>query len=192
MTNAKFEVEKFDGINNFGMWQCELLDILCQQELDVTLEEKPDKMDENEWIKINRQACGTIRLCLTKDQKYSIMREISAKKLWETLEEKCMKKNLENRLYMKKKLYRFTYAPNMLMNDHVNSFNKILTDLLNLDEKFEDEDTILLLLNSFPEEYDHLTTTLLYGKDNITFDVVYSALYNSETRKKDRNDHRDE
>ncbi|KAJ8638139.1 hypothetical protein MRB53_012406 [Persea americana] len=23
VSNAKFEVEKFDGINNFGMWQCE-------------------------------------------------------------------------------------------------------------------------------------------------------------------------
>ena len=28
----------------------------------------------------------------------------------------------------------------MSMNDHVNSFNKILADLLNLDEKFEDKD----------------------------------------------------
>ena len=149
-------------------------------------------MDDKEWIKINRQTYGTIHLCLAKDQKYSIMRETSTKKLWEALKEKYMKKSLQNIFYMKKKLYRFTYIPAMSINDHVNSFNKILTDLLNLDEKFEDEDTILLLLNSFPEEYDHLTTTLLYGKDNITFDVVCSVLYNSETKKKDRKDHRDE
>ena len=30
MTNAKFKVEKFDGTTNFGMWQCEVLDVLCQ------------------------------------------------------------------------------------------------------------------------------------------------------------------
>ena len=54
MINAKFKVEKFDGTNNFGMWQCEVLDVLCQQELDVALEEKPDVMDDKEWIKINR------------------------------------------------------------------------------------------------------------------------------------------
>ncbi|KAH9800324.1 hypothetical protein KPL71_000620 [Citrus sinensis] len=191
VTNAKFEVKKFDGTNNFGIWQCEVLDVLCQQELDVALEEKPDVMDDKEWIKINRQACGTIRLCLAKDQKYSVMRETSAKKLWETLEEKYMKKSLENRLYMKKKLYRFTYTHGMSMNDHANSFNKILADLLNLDERFEDEDKALLLLNSLPDKYDHLTTTLLHGKDSVTFDAVCSALYNSETRKKDRKDHRD-
>ena len=48
MTNAKLKVEKFDGTSNFGMWQCELLDVLYQQELDVSLEEKPDKMNDNE------------------------------------------------------------------------------------------------------------------------------------------------
>ena len=79
----------------------------------------------------------------------------------------------------------------MSMNDHVNSFNKILADLLNLDERFEDEDKVLLLLNSLPDEYNHRTTTLLHGKDNVTFDDVCSALYNSKTRKKDRNDHKD-
>jgi hypothetical protein len=37
VSNAKFDVEKFDGQNNFGMWQCEVMDVLAQQELDVTL-----------------------------------------------------------------------------------------------------------------------------------------------------------
>ena len=94
-------------------------------------------------------------------------------------------------LYIKKKLYRFTYTPGMSMNDHVSSFNEILADLLNLDEKFEDEDKALLFLNSLPGEYDHLTNNLLHGKDIVTFDAVCSALYNSEIRKKDRKDNRD-
>ena len=29
MTNVKFEVKKFDGTNNFGIWQCDVLDVLC-------------------------------------------------------------------------------------------------------------------------------------------------------------------
>ncbi|KAG8480687.1 hypothetical protein CXB51_025275 [Gossypium anomalum] len=64
-------------------------------------------------------------------------------------------------------------------------------DLLNLDEKFEDEDKALLLLNSLSDGYDHLITILLHGKDTITFDAVCNALYRSETRKKDKKDHRD-
>ena len=82
--NAKFEVEKFDGTNNFGMWQCEVMD-----------------------VSINRQACSTIRLCLAKDQKYFFMRETKAKELWKMLEDKYMTKSVENCLYLKKKLFRF-------------------------------------------------------------------------------------
>lgn len=73
----------------------------------------------------------------------------------------------------------------------MNSFSKILIDWLNLDEKFEDQDKTLLLLNFFPNEYGHFTTTLLNEKDNVTFDTVCSVLYNSETRKKGRKDHKD-
>ena len=40
----------------------------------------------------------------------------------------------------------------MLMNDYVNSFNKIVADLLNLDEKFKNKDKALLLFNLFPDE----------------------------------------
>lgn len=98
VSNAKFEVEKFDGTNNFSMWQCEVLDVLYQQELDMTLEKRPDDISDKDWLKLNRQACGTIRLCLTKDQKYFMMKETLAKELWEKLENKYMAKSVENRL----------------------------------------------------------------------------------------------
>ena len=76
VSNAKFEVEKFDGMKNFGMWQCKVMDVLVQQKLDITLEDKPERMLDKDWEKINRQACGTIRLCLAKNQKYFVLREI--------------------------------------------------------------------------------------------------------------------
>ncbi|KAK0597034.1 hypothetical protein LWI29_021128 [Acer saccharum] len=121
-------------------------------------------MDDKEWETLNRQACGTIRLNLAKDQKYTIMKEKFVKKLWKTLEDKYMTKSLENRLYLKKKLFRFTYVPGMSINNHINMFNKILADLLNLDEHFSEEDKALLLINSLHDEYDHLSTTLFMGR----------------------------
>ena len=119
------------------------------------------------------------------------MKETLAKKLWKILEENDIKKSLENRLYMKKKFYQFIYAPGMSINDHVNSFNKILADLLNLDGKFDNENKALLLLNSLPDEYGHFTTILIHRKESVTFDVVCNTLYNFETKKKDRKDYRD-
>ena len=46
ISNAKFKVEKFDGTNNFGMWQCEVRDVLSQQELEIAVEDKPSDMKD--------------------------------------------------------------------------------------------------------------------------------------------------
>ena len=81
MSNAKFEIKKFDGTNNFGMWQCENFDVLTQQDLNITLEDKLGDMVDKDLTKLNCQACGSIRLCFVKYQKYFIMNETLAKEL---------------------------------------------------------------------------------------------------------------
>ena len=186
ISGGKFEVEKFDGTNNFGMWQCEVMDVLIQQELDIALEDKPADMDDKEWKKLSRQACGTIRLCLAKDQKYSVMRETDAKTLWQTLEHKYMSKSLESRLYLRKKLLCFQLQIGMSMSEHIDKFTKLLADLQNLDDEIKDEDKALILLNSLPESYEHLCTTIMYGKEKLVFADVSSILINNEYRKKDK------
>ena len=191
MSNAKFDIEKFDGTNNFGMWQCEVLDLLFREGSDIALSSKPKDISDEDWKYVNRQACGTIRLCLAKDQKYFVMKETMASSLWKKLEDKYMTKSIENRLYLKKKLYRFQYKKGISMIEHLDDYNKILADLQNLDVEISDEDKALLLLNSLPDTYEHLTTTMLYGKDEVKFIDVSNALVNNEYRKKDQFDHRD-
>ena len=68
----------------------------------------------------------------------------------------------------------------------MNDYNKILADLQNLEVDISSEDKALLLLNSLPDNYDHLITALLYGKDEIKFDDVSNALTNNEYRMKDK------
>ncbi|TXG61001.1 hypothetical protein EZV62_012364 [Acer yangbiense] len=191
MSNAKFDIEKFDGTNNFGMWQCEVLDLLFREGSDIALNSKPKDISDEDWNYVNRQACGTIRLCLAKDQKYGVMRETNAKSLWKQLEDKYMTKSMENRLYLKKKLFRFQYKKGISMIEHLDNYNKILADLQNLDVEISDEDKALTLLNSLPDSYEHLTTTLLYDKNEVKFVDVSNALVNNEYRKKDQLDHRD-
>ena len=72
------------------------------------------------------------------------------------------------------------------MNAHITMFNQLVADLLNLDVKFEDEDLALMLLSSLPDEFEHLETTLLHGKENVSLDAVCSALYSHELRKQDK------
>ncbi|CAL9015634.1 unnamed protein product [Prunus brigantina] len=144
------------------------MDVLYQQELDMVLEDKPEDIDDKQWTRINLHACATIRSFLDKELKYPYMKETSAKKLWRKLEEKYMTKSAENRLFLKKRLFRFQYRS------------------ANLDVQIPDEDKALCLLNSLPDDYDHLTTTLLYGKSEVKLDEVSAALVNHECRKKEQ------
>jgi cell division cycle protein 20 (cofactor of APC complex) len=67
VSSTKFEVEKFDGKGNFGMWKREVMDMLVQMNLDFTLEDKPQDLDDKNRERINQLACSSIRLCLVKD-----------------------------------------------------------------------------------------------------------------------------
>ena len=51
------------------------------------------------------------------------MRETFAYKLWKELKDKFMKKSLENKLYMRMKLYHFQYLPGTTMSDHITRFD---------------------------------------------------------------------
>ena len=50
----------------------------------------------------------------------------------------------------KKKHFCFLYQLGISMNDHILAFDKIIVDLLNLDENIKDGKKTLLLLNLFP------------------------------------------
>ena len=106
------------------------------------------------------------------------------------MEDKFLKKSIENKLYTRTKLYRFQYKPGTTMNDHITRFDSLVTDLLNLDEKVSDVDKALILLASLPDEYEHLIVSMLTGKETITFKEVTTALYSNEIRKKYKLEHR--
>ncbi|KAL6186123.1 hypothetical protein ACLB2K_042245 [Fragaria x ananassa] len=168
------------------MWQCEVKDVLPQQDLNVALEDRYETMSDVKWEKLNRMTCSTIRFCLAKPQKYAVMRETSAKELWQKLEDKYMTKNIENCLYLKKRLYMFQYKEGLKMIQHIDAFNKLIADLLNLDEEIKEEDKALILLNSLHDSYDHLATALIYGKETIKFDEVSNALIYHVVRHQDK------
>ncbi|KAJ8642178.1 hypothetical protein MRB53_018872 [Persea americana] len=118
------------------------------------------------------------------------MRETSAKELWQKLEEKYMTKSLENRIYLKKKLFRFVCRQGISMTEYLNDFNKIIADLMNIDVKIDNDDKAFLL-NPLLDSYDHFAHTLINEKTEVKYDIVSAALMDNGYRKKDKQAHRD-
>jgi len=67
------------------------------------------------------------------------------------------------------------------LNQYVDKFNKIMTELATLAVKIE-EHKALLLLASLPSSFDNIVTTLLFGKGTLKFDKVIASLLMNETQ----------
>src|SRR3954469_17677967 len=81
-TGTRFEVEKFNGTGNFGLWQTRGKDLLAQHEcLKALRDAKPAKMDAEDWEELQLQAAGTLWLCLSNQVIYHVVYENSLKKI---------------------------------------------------------------------------------------------------------------
>jgi len=79
-------------------------------------------------------ACDIIRSCLTQDIKYFVMKEISAKKIWEVLESKYLTKSIDNHLHLKRRLHHFHLKNIISTGEHINNYMKLLVDLVNVNK----------------------------------------------------------
>ena len=103
---AKFEVTKFNGHGNFGLWQTRVKDLLAQQGLLKALKpQKPTKMEDDDWVDLQERAEGTIRLCLGDEIMYHVISLSSPGEIWTKLQSQFMSKTLTNKLYLKQRLY---------------------------------------------------------------------------------------
>lgn len=61
------------------------------------------------------------------------------------------------------------------MRNHINEFSKIILGLESMKVEVGNVDKAILLLNSLPKSYKHLSTTLLYGNEKVTYDGVTAS-----------------
>ena len=111
------------------------------------------------------------------------MDDVSTAAIWLKLESQYMSKSLSNKLNLKRKLYELKMAEGADLAQHVHTFNKIISDLLQINIKFDDENKAMILLSSLPASYEHLVTTLLWGKETLEFEEISGALLDHYQRK---------
>ncbi|KAE8692398.1 hypothetical protein F3Y22_tig00110839pilonHSYRG00037 [Hibiscus syriacus] len=188
MGSAKFDIEKFTGKNDFGLWRVKMRALLFQQGIVEALQGPtalPTEMPEKERNSILEKAHSAIILSLGDKALREVSRETTAQALWAKLELLYMTKSLANRLFLKQRLYSFKMHEEKSITEQIDEFNKIIDDLENIDVKMEDEDKALLLLNSIPKSYEHFKDAMLYGRvQSISMEEVQSLIRAKELQKK--------
>ena len=186
MAMARFETEKFNGRNDFGLWRIKMKALLIHQGLDEALESTATKEEEStdKQKEIMKKARNAIILNLDDKVLREVAREESTAAIWKKLEELYMTKSLANRLYLKQRLYSFKFVDDKAIGDQLDQFNKIVDDLENVDAKMEEEDKAIALLNALPKSFEQLRDAMLYGREKaITLVEVQSALKSKDLQR---------
>ena len=85
-------------------------------------------------------------------------------------------KSLTSKLCLRWELYQLMKEDDTSMQDHINTFNQLVCQLLNANEKLSDEEKALLLLASLRKSYKNIVQTLLLGRESITLDQALVTL----------------
>jgi len=152
-TTTKFKVEKFDEKSNFLLWKMRVTSLLVMEGIHkalLSIEKKLLKMEDDKWNDIDFRTKMTIILCLSDEILYNVMNEETTAGLWCRLDSLYMTKSLSNKLFMKKQLYSLQMKEDPPILQHLNAFNRTLSDLLALEFKLKEKDKTLLLLSSLP------------------------------------------
>ncbi|GJZ42293.1 retrovirus-related pol polyprotein from transposon TNT 1-94 [Tanacetum coccineum] len=185
---AKFDVEKFDGSNDFGLWRVKIQCLLIKHGWEAALDPFPRTMMDAKTAALKtdvyKKAHSALLLCLDNKVLREVNKEDSAVGVWLKLETLYMTKSLANKLYLKKKLFTFYMDSGKKLSEHIDEFNKLVGDLANIDVEIDDEDQALMLLTSLPSSYDNFEDTLLYGRESLILEDVLSSLNSRELKKR--------
>jgi hypothetical protein len=164
--------------------------VLVQQRLQIALlgiEKKPENMTDAEWMDIDEWAISSIEAYITNDVLNHVVSCTMAKDMWDKLEAIYLGKSLSNKLFLKKKLFKLKIKEGEDVMKHINIFNALINDLIQIDVQISEEDRALLLLASLPDSYEHFVTTLMFGKSTLKFNEVVQDIISHVTMKKSDN-----
>jgi hypothetical protein len=161
--------------------------ILAQtSDLDDALdgfEKKPVLSWTEEEKRKDRKALSLIQLHLSNNILQEVLQEKSASALWLKLESICMSKDLTSRLQVKMELFQHKLQEGQSVMNHLSIFREIISDLLSMEVKYDDEDLAVLLLVSLPSSFTNFRDTICISRDTLILTEVYEALHQREKMK---------
>ena len=151
-------IDKFDG-SDLGFWRMQIEDVLYQKKLYESLSKiKPEDMKEDNWLLLDRQALGIVRLTLAKNVAYNIASIKTTHEILKTLSDMYERPSAANKVFLIRQLVNLKMMEGRSATDHINKFKSILSRLTSVRIGFEDEVQALLLLSSLPESWSGCNT----------------------------------
>ncbi|KAL8467999.1 hypothetical protein ACS0TY_031300 [Phlomoides rotata] len=180
MASMKLDVEKFTGKNDFGLWKVKMKALLVHYGLASALKTEKDgesSVTAAKRIEIGEKTHSAIILCLGDKPLREVSKEKTVIDVWRKLESLYQTKSVPNKLYVKQKLLNFKMSEDKNLSEQLDTFNRYVDDLEDLDVKLEDGDKALMLLNALPRSLENFKDAVLFGsQDGVSYDGVLAAV----------------
>ncbi|KAD6454841.1 hypothetical protein E3N88_09547 [Mikania micrantha] len=185
---GKIQIEKFNG-TDFVWWKMQMEALLGQKDLDMVLEDKPEKMDaaaESAWNSKDKKARGAITLALTRSVAFNIMHETTARGMTSALSNMYEKPCAANKVFLMRELFMTRMNEGSSVTVYINNLNSILCRLSSVGIKFDDETKVVLLLSSLPDSWSGTVTavTSSVGTTDMTFEGIRDIVLGEDVRRK--------
>ncbi|KAL5841705.1 hypothetical protein ACOSQ3_012308 [Xanthoceras sorbifolium] len=184
---GKIKIEKFDGAD-FGFWKMQIEDYLYQKKLyQPLLGKKPDDMKEEDWNLLDRQALRVIRLTLSRNVAFNIVKEKTTAGLITALSNMYEKPSASNKVHLMRRLFNLRMAEGASVAQHLNEHNTITTQLSSVEIEFDEEVRALILLSSLPDSWNATVTAVSSssGNNKLKFDDVRDLVLSEEIRRRE-------
>ncbi|VFR03088.1 unnamed protein product [Cuscuta campestris] len=143
-------------------------------------------MSDADWASLDRKAMPVIRLSLTKNVAFNILKEKTSKGIMDALSNMYEKPSAANKVFLIRELVNTKMKEGTSVTEHINKLNSILARLLSVGIKFDDEVQALLLLSSLPDSWSGTVTAVTgsVGPDGFTFDQIRDLVLGEDVRRK--------
>jgi len=133
---------------------------------------KPENMQEEEWLLLDKQVLGIIRLSLSRRVAHNVTKEKSTTRLMEALSGMYEKPSANNKVHLMKKLFNLKMIESTSVTQHLNNFN--INQLSSVEIEFDDEIRALILLASLPNRWEGMRTAMSNsaGKSKLKYDDI--------------------
>ena len=117
-------------------------------------------MKEEDCNFLDKQALGVIRLTLSCNVTFNIVKEKTIMGLMIVLSNMYEKSSISNKVHLMRRLFNLWMTEGASVAQHLNKFNTVTTQLSSVEIEFDEEVRALILLSSLPESWNATVTAV--------------------------------
>ena len=176
---------------NYHNWKFDMRMVLIGKDLwdivsgDDVLDENASEADRTHYRRRDQKAMSNICLAISSELKIYVRNAKTSKEAWDELANHFEEKTLSRKINFRRQLYNCKLTGEMTMVQHINNIKTISEHLEALDNPVSEEDLVMILFTSVPEDYNNLVTTLeTLKEEKLTWVYVRDRLITEYERKR--------